>query len=219
MLDEVQLVVAQILHRRGIGRAVQVAGQLPDVPQVLLLSLGGELAHAHVFHHASTQGPPVGKLHAFETRVTAFPPAGLSAVAAADRKILLGQIRSELLSLETIRPLEKNPDVYSGSATNSVYVLMIRKFAPAEVRLQSVNAREKQIPGMIADARQNLKNPPRIYTEIAIQQMPGIVSFFEKDVPLAFADVKDDKAKAEFANSNGRVIAALRTAVRADEPR
>lgn len=152
----------------------------------------------------------IGKLHAFETRVAGFPPAGLSAVDAADRKILVGQIRSQLLSLETIRPLEKNPDVYSGSATNSVYVLMIRKFAPAEARLESVIAREKQIPGMLADARQNLKNPPRIYTEIAIQQMPGIVSFFEKDVPLAFAEVKNEQVKAEFAKSNGAVIAALR---------
>ncbi|HKF39885.1 MAG TPA: DUF885 domain-containing protein [Candidatus Acidoferrum sp.] len=152
----------------------------------------------------------IGKLHAFETRVAGFPTAGLGAVDAADQKILLGQIRSELLSLESIRPLEKNPDVYSGSATSSVYVLMIRKFAPPETRLQSVVAREKQIPGMLADARENLKNPPRIYTEIAIQQMPGIVSFFEKDVPLAFAGVKDEKVKAEFATSNGAVVAALR---------
>ena len=60
------------------------------------------------------------------------------------------------------------------------------------------------------DARKNLKNPARIYTEIAIEQIPGIVSFFEKDVPEAFADVKDPALKAEFAKSNGTTIEALK---------
>jgi uncharacterized protein (DUF885 family) len=65
------------------------------------------------------------------------------------------------------------------------------------------------MPALLSDARLNLKNPPRIYTEIAIEQMPGIVSFFEHDVPLAFVDAKDPALKAEFAQSNTAVIAAL----------
>jgi uncharacterized protein (DUF885 family) len=55
----------------------------------------------------------------------------------------------------------------------------------------------------------NLKNPPRIFTEIAIEQLPDIVSFFEHDVPLAFADAKDSALKAEFAQTNAAVVAAL----------
>jgi uncharacterized protein (DUF885 family) len=65
------------------------------------------------------------------------------------------------------------------------------------------------MPALLADARVNLKSPPRIYTEIAIEQLPGIVSFFENDVPLAFADAKDPVLKAEFAQTNATVIAAL----------
>src|SRR5271167_2412332 len=41
-------------------------------------------------------------LHQYESRVLEFPPAGLQAADAADRQILLGEIRSELLTLETI---------------------------------------------------------------------------------------------------------------------
>ena len=148
-------------------------------------------------------------LHEYEARVDQFPAAGLNSVDAADREILLGHIRSTLLTLETLRPREKNPDVYSGGVAGSVYVLMVRKFAPPEERLRSVVAREKKIPGILASARENLKNPPRIFTEIAIEQMPGIIGFFQQDVPAAFADVKDESLKAEFAKSNGKVIAAL----------
>jgi Bacterial protein of unknown function (DUF885) len=148
-------------------------------------------------------------LHEYELRVAQFPSAGLRPVDAADREILLGQIRSTLLTQETLRPKEKNPDVYSGGVTNSIYVLMIRKFALPEKRLRSVIAREKQIPAILASARENLKNPPRIYTEIAIEQMPGIIGFFRRDVPEAFSEVKDEALRAEFANSNGDAIAAL----------
>jgi len=148
-------------------------------------------------------------LHEFETRVENFPAAGLNPIDAADREILLGQIRSTLLTLETLRPREKNPDVYSGGAAGSVYVLMVRKFAPPDDRLRSAVAREKKIPEILASARENLKNPPRIFTEIALEQLPGIIAFFRQDVPAAFAEAKGPSLKAEFAESNSEVIAAL----------
>jgi hypothetical protein len=40
--------------------------------------------------------------------------------------------------------------------------------------------------------------------------LPGIITFYEKDVPLAFADAKGQEAKSEFAKSNAEVITALR---------
>jgi uncharacterized protein (DUF885 family) len=147
----------------------------------------------------------------FEKRVEAIHPDAAAAdfVPRSDREIVLANIRSQLLTLETIRPWEKNADNYSSTCANGAFVLMERKFASPDERLRSLVAREKQMPSMLADARVNLKNPPRIYTEIAIEQLPDIVSFFEHDVPLAFADAKDPALKAEFAQTNAAVIAAL----------
>jgi uncharacterized protein (DUF885 family) len=153
----------------------------------------------------------VQKLHEYEKRVEEFSPAGLDAVNTADRLILLGSIRSQLLSLEKIKALEKNPDIYSSGATGAIYVLMSRKFAPPEDRLRSVIAREKKIPDILEAARTNLKNPARVSTEIAIEQLPGIAGFFEKDVPLAFAEVKDPALSAEFQKTNAAVISALKS--------
>ena len=79
------------------------------------------------------------------------------------------------------------------------FVLMERKFAPPDDRLRSLIAREKQMPALLAAARVNLQNPPRIFTEIAIEQLPDIISFFQHDVPQAFADANDPALKAEFA--------------------
>src|SRR6185437_2846149 len=151
----------------------------------------------------------VAALHAFEKRVEAVPAESLDETTRGDREMVLSNIRSTLLTLETIRPWEKNPDMYSGGMSNSAFSLMERKFASPDDRLRSLIAREKQMPARLDEARANLKNPPHIFTEIAIEQLPGIISFFEHDVPTAFADAKNPELKSEFAQSNAAVIDAL----------
>ena len=127
-----------------------------------------------------------------------------------DRELVLNYIRAGLLELENVRQWEKNPDVYSSGITNSAYVVMSRKFASEDERLKPLIARERLMLQVLQDARANLTNPPRIYTEVAIEQLPGNISFFEHDVPLAFKDVKDKKLLGDFKASNNAVIAALK---------
>ncbi|MGA3371797.1 MAG: DUF885 domain-containing protein [Terracidiphilus sp.] len=152
-------------------------------------------------------------LKSFEKRIEAIHPDVATAdfVPRSDREIVLANIRSRLLTLEVIRPWEKNADNYSGTCANGAFTLMERKFASPDERLRSLVAREKQMPALLAEARVNLKNPPRIFTEIAIEQLPEIVSFFEHDVPLAFADAQDMALKAEFVRRNAAVVAALKS--------
>jgi uncharacterized protein (DUF885 family) len=178
---------------------------------------GGTLAGYHQYdaqledYSRKNIDAEIAVLKVFEKRVEAIHPDNAAAdfVPRSDREIVLGNIRSALLTLETIRPWEKNADNYSGTAANGAFTLMERKFASPDDRLRSLIAREKQMPALFADARVNLKNPPRVYTEIAIEQLPDIVSFFEHDVPLAFADAQDPALKAEFTQTNTAVIAAL----------
>jgi len=152
----------------------------------------------------------IAALHGYEKKIAEIDPSGLDAPIAADHAILLNSIRSQLLSLEVIRNWEKNPDNYSSGITTSIFVLMERPFAPPNTRLRATIEREKLIPQVFAEAKKNLKNPPRIFTEIALEQIDGLVRFFEKDVPAAFTDADDAKAKAEFATTNAAVIAALK---------
>ena len=126
-----------------------------------------------------------------------------------DLKVLSNAINARILELQEIRMWQKNPDIYSSSPTASVFLLMSRKFAPPADRLRSVIAREQLIPANLAAGRLNLKNPPRVYTEVAVEQMPGIISFFQKDVPEAFKDVTDAQLLAQFKSANNNVITEL----------
>jgi len=153
----------------------------------------------------------IAALHDYEKKLMAIDPAALDAEPAADYQILLNSIRATLLQLEVIRGWEKNPDSYSSGVTGSIFTIMERPYAPVNTRLRAAVEREKQIPQVFVEARKNLKNPPHIYTEIALQQIDGLVSFFQSDVPSAFADATDAPAKAEFAKTNAAVIEALKS--------
>ena len=161
-------------------------------------------------YSAATVQKEVAALHEYEKKIAAIDPTALDASVAADREMLLNSIRSQLLTLEVIRPWEKNPDTYSSGVTNSIFVIMERPYAPANTRLRAATEREKQIPQVFAEARKNLKNPPKIYTEIALEQMDGLISFFQTDVPSAFSEADDASAKAAFTKSNATVIQSLK---------
>ncbi len=145
----------------------------------------------------------------FESQFTSFPASKLNAEQQADREMVLGSIRSNLLTLESIRMWEKDPDQYASTASGGAFVIMSRTFAPPDARLKALIAQEKLMPKLFAEGKANLKNPPKIYTEVAIEQVPDTIDFFQKDVPLAFKDVKDQALQNEFKQTNAVVIKEL----------
>jgi len=151
----------------------------------------------------------IASLKKFEGEIDSFGAQGLSPATQSDRELVLSQIRGAILTLQEIRPWEKNPDIYSSSLSNAIFVIMSRSFAPASVRLKSVIAREKLASKVFESARTNLKNPPKVYTEVALEQIPGIISFFHDDVPNAFKDVKDGPLLEEFKLANQAVMDEL----------
>lgn len=151
------------------------------------------------------------QLQGFEKIVAGVNPAQLDVQTQGDRELVLNSIRSELLTLQNIRPYAKNPDYYSSGITNDAFVIISRNFAAPEKRLRALIAREKQMPQVLMEAKRNLQNPPKIYTDIALEEMPGIISFFQSDVPAAFKQVTDPVLRKEFEVTNNKVIAALRS--------
>lgn len=128
-----------------------------------------------------------------------------------DWNLVVADIKSKMLEIDSIQYWKRNPDFYSSEANNSIYTLVQRDFAPLDERLKSVIAREKQIPAFIAKGRKNLvvKKVPKIYAEISLEQMPGIISFFKETLPETFKSVKDKNLLSEFTATNQSCIAAL----------
>ncbi len=145
------------------------------------------------------------------SKFDAFPSGGLDESTEGDLAMMRNNLRSQLLTLETIKPWQRNPDMYSSGITGSAFSLMEREFASPGERLRSLVAREGQMTKVLEEARRNLENPPQVYTEVALEQLPGDVSFFQNDVPSAFSKATDPGLKAQFAKTNAAVIAALQS--------
>jgi uncharacterized protein (DUF885 family) len=160
------------------------------------------------YSRSSREGE-ISNLRTFTAELSRIDPGKLPAESVGDLVFLLSNIKGRLLELQTLQMWRKDPNLYVGGVTESIFVIIKRSFAPPEERLRSVIARERQIPAALMSAHESLSDPPKIYTEIAIEQMPGIIEFFKKDVPGAFQEVKDAALLAEFQSTNAAVVKAL----------
>lgn len=151
----------------------------------------------------------IKELTQFQKQFSSIQSNELSAESAGDLEILISSIQARLLELQSIRMWTKNPNDYISELTSGVFGIMQRDFAPLAVRLRSVISREREIPRVLAQARENISNPPRVYTQVALQQMPDNIKFFQHDVPAAFRAVQDPKLLAEFKASNDAAVDAL----------
>jgi len=128
-----------------------------------------------------------------------------------DIEILDGQIRAELLDLETLETWRHNPMNYVSVPGGAIDNLMKRNFAPPAERLRSVIARLNGIPKMIAAMKRNIDNPPREFTDLAFRIARGSVGFFETSVEnWAKHAAGDDRALlSEFATANSAAANSL----------
>ncbi|MEP6777343.1 MAG: DUF885 domain-containing protein, partial [Chthoniobacterales bacterium] len=131
----------------------------------------------------------------------------LTGANKVDVRLLKDNIDNEIFDLEELREREWNPLVYNQSLANSLYLLVARDFAPAAERVPNLRKRMEGIPNVIAQAKANLKNPPRVYTETAIEQAQGAVSLIKEG--LAPLLDQAPKAKADLAPLQEKTIAAF----------
>ena len=141
--------------------------------------------------------------------LSAIDPAKLSTDDRLDREWLLGWLEGRRLYLTEVRTWARDPDYYASGIANSAFSLIKRDYAPAEQRMRSMIERARAMPAALAAARVNLADPPRVYVEIAIEQIDGTRELFRSAVVDAFAEVKDAALQAELKAANDAVIVAL----------
>ncbi len=143
----------------------------------------------------------LAKLNGFEN------PKALTGANNVDFRILKENVEGEIFSLEVLREAEWNPLVYNQSLVNSLYLLIARDFAPAKERIPNLRARMEGIPAVIAQAKANLQHSPKIYTETAIEQMQGAISFVREGLEPVLSQAPE--MKAELAPLQEKTASAL----------
>jgi len=150
----------------------------------------------------------LSRVRRFDDRLKKFDLEKLSARQSIDLRILQAAIKKQLFETQEMASFERNPMVYARAADVNVYIK--RNFAPLEDRVRSIVLIEQQVPNIVIAAKTNL-NPvlPKPYVELAIQIARGSVAFLRKNLVEAVADLKDERVRAEFQDSNRKAVTAL----------
>jgi uncharacterized protein (DUF885 family) len=130
-------------------------------------------------------------LRAFRRRLDAVDPAPLTPDERVDRRILQGVIDGWLLDLDTVRTWTRNPMIYASAISDGLHNLMTMESSAAASRAKQATTKLTAVPRLLASARVNLMNPPRVFVDRAIVMFHGASNLIARDLPLSFADVAD----------------------------
>lgn len=106
--------------------------------------------------------------------------ADLSRDGQIDYEILRDDLIRSIWLGENTRPFEEDPRIYGGYISDSVFSLLTQSTLPKETNVSNAIARMKEIPRIVAVAKQTLRNPPRQLLETAIRQNRGAIGYYEK---------------------------------------
>jgi uncharacterized protein (DUF885 family) len=149
------------------------------------------------------------RLRAWLDKFQTINPSSLEVKDRDDREVVIGQIKAALLEEERIQAWRHDPNRYSSLAVESLFQLVKRDFAPIADRMRNAIAREKQVPGMLTTAKAVIQDPPKVYIEIALENIEGGLDFLKSGLPDAFKSVQDQALQGEFTTANAATIAAL----------
>lgn len=125
-----------------------------------------------------------------------FASSRLSPSARTDLALLVGTLKCDVRRRRVERPLQRQPDSYL-SPLGAIFQMTARDYAPADERARNVLARLDKIPAVVEAAKQNLLNPPKVWTEIAIEQAGAAKAFFDQQRGFLLGALPDDKARVE----------------------
>lgn len=150
----------------------------------------------------------LARLHRFDDRLDKFDLTKLSPRQSLNLRTMKAAIRREILERQAMGIYERNPMVYARAVDLNVYIR--RTFAPLEDRVRSIIAIESQVPNIMIAAKTNLDDVlPKPYVELAIQIARGAADFLRTSLVSAIADLKDERIRADFQESNRKAAAAL----------
>ncbi len=108
--------------------------------------------------------------------------AKLSRSAQIDYEIFQHNLTSSLWLAENTRPFETDTRIYNDYLGDSVYLLLSQSTLPKAMNLRNCVARMALFPKVIAAAKENLHNPPRVILETAIRQTRGAIAFYDHGI-------------------------------------
>ncbi len=136
-----------------------------------------------------------------QTQLASIPPDSLTPDERVDHRIVSGLLDAWILELDTNKTWQKNLMIYASAISDGVHNLMTMESAPVEERARRAIAKLDGVQALLAHARGNLTDPPRVMAERGVRMLKGASAMLTGDLTVAFADVKDEKLRNDVAGA------------------
>lgn len=140
--------------------------------------------------------------------LSSFDPIELSADRALDRDLAIHESRLQLFQLSDY-PTWAGSSSGAGDIGEALFPLFVRDFAPLGERLESIAGRLEQAPRYLAESRERVIDPVRIWTEIDIESTRQLPGFLDVILAAARSEAGDDGLVARLTAAVEGTKAAL----------
>jgi uncharacterized protein (DUF885 family) len=148
----------------------------------------------------STEGlrKELESLEKLRAEAAGFGTGALSAAQRFQQDYVVAVLDREIFWLRDARRPFTNVSYYFDHGLDPAPYLTV-PYAPLDERMRAFIKYAKAIPPALTHLRANLQTPmPRTFVEYGWRGFKGFADFYRNDVPLAFAEVKDDALQAEL---------------------
>ena len=129
-----------------------------------------------------------------------------------DYKLIFDGLKAQEFSVETSRDLEQDPSSYPNILAGVGFLMFSREYAPFPERMSNLAKRMELMPRILEDGKRNLKNPPKLWTEIAIETTKGASGFYKDLIGQTISDMPEgDDLRIRMQSGNEKVMAALQS--------
>ncbi len=119
----------------------------------------------------------------YENRLSLIDSSTLSADEQIDYAILQADIRSNRWSIEKVADWRRNPAMYVQVPLMGLLALVSRDYAPLPERLRSIIGRLTELREVLEAGRDNVEEPPRVFTDVAMQAAHAGMGFVRSALP------------------------------------
>jgi uncharacterized protein (DUF885 family) len=120
----------------------------------------------------------VGALQRLQTRLNTYDTTKLADREKINRLLLNSNIDIAILNLKQIGWYKRSPYLYVDQAIDGLYFLLLSRHATTGAKLSSILGRVGEVPKLFATAQKNLKSPPRVYIESALEGLKSGRDFY-----------------------------------------
>jgi uncharacterized protein (DUF885 family) len=191
-------------------------------------------ALAHAYYTWRDSSYPVAAsdqgLHTWDDRLTDYRPASVASRNLHVRELLArvkgtstdgwgkddridwylfrAQLEGADFFPRVTRPEESDPQLYVNEIANGIFSLLKKEYAPRRTRALAAASRLEHAPAMLALARSNLKQPVRLFAQLAIAAARGGDELYTKSL-MTLADSLSGPERERLIRARDSALAAI----------